>query len=58
MTCWNRVLEEPCHWEWALKVQEPMPGPAVCLPSTLDQAMSAQPAGCHASHGDGHGLTL
>lgn len=33
-------------------------GPAVSLPSTLDQAMSAQPAGCHASHGDGHGLAL
>lgn len=58
--------EELSHWEWALKVQKPVPSPVVSLSSTFGSgcelaataAAAHLPACCQAAHPDGHGLTL
>lgn len=54
-------LEELSHWEWALKVQKPVPSPVVSLSSTLgsgcELAAAAPAPYLPACHLDCHGLS-
>lgn len=48
------LLEEACHWEWALRFLKTLPFPA-CSLLPLDQGMCSLLL-LHASHQDGNGL--
>jgi hypothetical protein len=57
------LLEELCHWRWALRFQKFKPGPvSLSLPADLDVELSQLPLQhhvyLHASCYDNKGLTL